>query len=184
MSAGTSNAVRLGTTIRRLGPGDRARIEQAFSRLSPESRYWRYGRSEIEPRIALDWVAWLDGPCHLALGAFDSCGAAIGVARCVLVSPGLAEVAVTVVDGWQGRGVGRSLLEELARSAGARGIHELQAFVLAENRAAVQLMRGAGAEARSPRAAGLIEYRLRTPEPSRREQLHHLAGDELCLPAA
>jgi len=101
----------------------------------------------------------------------------------VLVSPGLAEVAVTVVDGWQGRGVGRSLLEELARSAGARGIHELQAFVLAENRAAVQLMRRPGG-GEVPASAGLIEYRLRTPEPSRREQLHHLAGDKLCLPAA
>ena len=60
-------------------------------------------------------------------------------------APDSAEVAVAVVDDWQGRGLGSALLEELTERAGEEGIERFTATVLAENRQVIELLRGLGA---------------------------------------
>ena len=45
-----------------------------------------------------------------------------------------AEMAIIVEDGWQSKGVGKSLLSELAQRAKLRGIEHFSAEVLGENR--------------------------------------------------
>jgi GNAT superfamily N-acetyltransferase len=62
---------------------------------------------------------------HEAIIALDPLtGEGVGVARYVRAGadPEVAEVAVTVVDDWQGRGLGRALLERLAARARREGV--------------------------------------------------------------
>ena len=71
----------------------------------------------------------------------------IAVARYVRLAedPTIAEPAVTVLDEYQGRGIGTALLVALARSARAHGIEAFRAHVLADNTPMVHLLRGLGA---------------------------------------
>jgi GNAT superfamily N-acetyltransferase len=57
----------------------------------------------------------------------------VGVARFVRTGPDVAEPAIVVADGWQGRGVGTILLHELAQRAQAEGVSRLVAPILASN---------------------------------------------------
>ena len=49
------------------------------------------------------------------------------------IAPTIAEVAFVVQDGWQGRGLGSILLDEVLRAGLARGVQHFRAFVLADN---------------------------------------------------
>jgi ribosomal protein S18 acetylase RimI-like enzyme len=49
-----------------------------------------------------------------------------------------AELAVTVLDDWQGRGLGPVLLDELTERARAAGIGQFTALVAADNVAAIR----------------------------------------------
>jgi Acetyltransferase (GNAT) family len=60
-------------------------------------------------------------------------------------APALAEVAVTVVDAWQKRGLGTLLLEQLTERARAEGVQRYTALVAGENRGAVALLESIGA---------------------------------------
>jgi ribosomal protein S18 acetylase RimI-like enzyme len=59
--------------------------------------------------------------------------------------PAAADVAVTVLDAYQRRGIGRLLIEVLAVSGRARGVGVLHFDVLAENEAMTSLLRSLGA---------------------------------------
>jgi GNAT superfamily N-acetyltransferase len=56
-----------------------------------------------------------------------------GGARYVVTKPGEAEVAFTVVDNYQGLGIGAALMRHLASIARQAGLRELSAEVLAQN---------------------------------------------------
>jgi len=82
-----------------------------------------------------------------ALVAFDpATGRGIAVARYAPVpgAPRVADVAVTVADEWQGRGLGTALLARLVARAAAEGHIALRASVLSVNRASIALLRRAG----------------------------------------
>lgn len=66
-----------------------------------------------------------------------------GVARLADTGLGRADLAVEVVDRWQGRGIGLRLLTALGDLAREHGYHELHADVLVDNPAARQLLRRA-----------------------------------------
>src|SRR5437879_2699205 len=69
---------------------------------------------------------------HEALGALDQTeGRGVGVARYVrdAADPHSAEIAVTIVDDWQGRGLGTELLAQLSGRARAEGIRRFTALV-------------------------------------------------------
>ena len=94
-----------------LGADDREMIQQGFGQLSVESRYTRFGQGRGALTDAeLDYLANIDQRRHVAWGAVDG-GVAAGVGRYIQI-PGTAaaEVAVTVVDWLQGRGLGKILL--------------------------------------------------------------------------
>ena len=69
-------------------------------------------------------------------------GEGVGVARYVRVpdDPARAEVACTVVDPWQHRGVGSALAERLAARAGAAGIERCTALVVLGDQPARRLL--------------------------------------------
>jgi GNAT superfamily N-acetyltransferase len=152
-------------TIRELTPRDAPVLAEAFERLSPESRDLRF--LSAKPRLSthdLEYLTDVDGHLHEALGAVDvATGKGVGVARFVRLDPHapVAEVAVTVVDGWQRRGLGTLLLEKLSERARVEGIERYTALVSGENRAVVGLLDAIGARVLSANAAaGTVEYEV------------------------
>ena len=131
-------------TIRKLTPRDAPVLAEAFERLSPQSRDLRF--LSAKPRLSsndLQYLTDVDGHLHEALGAVDKAtGRGVGVARFVRLDADapVAEVAVTVVDDWQRRGLGTLLLERLSERARAEGIERYTALVSGENRAIVGLL--------------------------------------------
>jgi RimJ/RimL family protein N-acetyltransferase len=132
----------------RLCPADGPLVAEAVRGLSAQSLYLRFGRPVAPAALDLRWIDALDGPIHVAFGALErATGRPLGVARYArdgALAPE-AELAVAVVDAWQGRGVGRLVVGRLAAYARAAGIETLRASVLAGNRPALALMRGLGA---------------------------------------
>jgi RimJ/RimL family protein N-acetyltransferase len=152
-------------TIRRLTPEDAPVLADAFERLSRESRDLRFlGAKPALSARDLRYLTAVDGRSHEALGAVDPrTGRGVGVARFVRLGPDseVAEVAVTVVDDWQRRGLGTILLEQLTERARAQGIRRYTALVSDENEAVVALLAGIGAHVlEADPASGTLAYEL------------------------
>jgi RimJ/RimL family protein N-acetyltransferase len=138
--------------IRPIEPGDKSAIVSGFERLSPESRYRRFF-SPLQRLSERDlvYLTEVDHHDHEALIARNEHHEPIGVARFVRGGdPHKAEVAVVVVDEWQGRGVATALLTQLADRARHEGVRVFTATILAENRDALGLMEALG----DPRRVG------------------------------
>ena len=134
-------------SLRPLRFGDRDTVLEVFAGLSERSRRLRF----LGPKPRLlerDLGSLVDvGRCgREAVAAVDATtGRAVGLARFVRDGDGPeAEIAFEVVDGWQGRGVGRRLVAEIAREAQAQGILRLRAVVDRSNGPALALVRGLG----------------------------------------
>ena len=138
--------------IARITPDDAPRLAEGFARLSEESRRLRF--LSTKPNLTqaeLRYLTEVDGHDHEAIGAVDpETGHGVGIARFVrdVADPTRAEVAVTVADDWQGRGVGKLLLERLSDRARAHGITHFTALVAADNRAMQALVSHIGRPAR------------------------------------
>jgi RimJ/RimL family protein N-acetyltransferase len=146
--------------VRQLAPPDAPLIHDAFTQLSIESRYLRYGVPLLDPAVALGWVDELDSPGNAAVGAVTPARRRlIGCARYASGEAGTyAEVAVTVIDSWQGRGVGARLLVALMAHAGDRGIAELRACLLPGNKRAQRLIAAVEGWRLRGRRDGYLEY--------------------------
>lgn len=123
--------------VRPIEPGDKGALLDGFERLSDESRYRRF--LTPTPRLSesqLRYLTEIDHDRHEAVIAFvEETGEPIGVARYVRFAddPAAAEPAVTVVDAWQGRGLGTLLLEEITDRARQAGVERFEAMILAGN---------------------------------------------------
>jgi GNAT superfamily N-acetyltransferase len=100
--------------IRQVHSADAPLLADGFARLSARSRQLRFltpkkGLSPAELRY------FTDVHDHEALGALDHPGGrGVGVAR-YADDPQAAEIAVTVIDDWQGRGHGAELVAQLCQ---------------------------------------------------------------------
>jgi len=149
--------------IRPVQRDDAPLLADGFARLSPRSRRLRFLRTKDELTPAeLRYFTDVDHHDHEALGALDQPGGrGVGVARYVRDAgdPHAAEIAVTVVDDWQGRGLGTELLAQLSGRARAAGIRRFTALASADNQAVAGLLRGArGGVVR--REHGTVEYEI------------------------
>ena len=147
--------------VRGVRPDDKAALATGFERLSPESRYRRFF-SPLKRLTESDlrYLTEVDHIDHEALIAISAEGEPVGVARYVRGEhPAEAEVAVTIVDDWQGRGAATALLERLVERARANGIERFLAVVLEENADAIELFRSLAAGDPKPlrTAAGQVE---------------------------
>lgn len=154
--------------IRPIHRGDAALLADGFSRLSAASRNLRFltGKTTLSP-AELRYFTEVDHHDHEALAALDPVdGRGLGVARYIRhpEDPEAAEVAVTVIDDWQGRGLGTELLKDLADRAYEHGIRRFTALVAADNPAVLGLLRNVGAAVRiTHRELGIIEYEIALP---------------------
>lgn len=165
--------------IRPIRTEDKGAIAAGFERLSAESRYRRFFAPLRElTGEDLAYLTEVDHRDHEALIAFDAASREpVGVARFIRsVDPHEAEVAVTVVDHWQGRGAATALLDRLVERAREEGITHFVALVLSENRDAIELfeqLRPSGSEQRRS-ASGHHELLIPLPEPGTPTQASRL----------
>jgi GNAT superfamily N-acetyltransferase len=138
--------------LRPIRAEDKPLLAHGFQRLSEDSRYRRFFTPMPELRPAeLEYLTEVDHRDHEAILAVDERGEPVGVARYVRSAsePDAAEAAVAVVDDWQGRGVGRALMNRLARRARQEGVSRFTALVQADNQAALELIGGVPLSERS-----------------------------------
>lgn len=121
---------------------DRAFFERGLEELSLESRFSRFGRGLGSlSKQELDYLTDVDQRRHVAWGAMVGDEAA-GAGRYIVQADGAgAEIAVTVLDAMQRRGVGRAIFEALAAVARADGLHEFCFEAQADNEAVMSLVR-------------------------------------------
>lgn len=128
--------------LRNLGPADREVVVRLYQGLSSHSRYCRFhcGSSRLS-ETQLRLLTSIDGRLHVAIGAWSGC-ALIGIAHFVRTADDgtEAEVAFTVADVYQGRGLGRHMRYALARVAASQGVERFTAMVLSDNHAALRLL--------------------------------------------
>ncbi len=152
-------------TLRPIAPEDKPLLAAIFERLSEESRYRRFFTTKAELSAAeLDYFVDVDHSDHEAIIAIDpSGGEALGVARYIR-SPDaeVAEVAVTVADDWQGRGLGRALLDRLTYRARREGVRRFSALVQSDNPASLGLVKGVGDTQRRSHT-GAVELVIELP---------------------
>ncbi|HEX8975414.1 MAG TPA: GNAT family N-acetyltransferase [Solirubrobacteraceae bacterium] len=147
---------------------DRQLLLRGFERLSPESRYRRF--LAAMPELSEEKVRYLteiDHHDHEAIIALDErTGEGIGIARYVRdpQRPGVAEVAVTVIDDWQGRGLGTLLLEVLSARAREEGITTFTALMLATNQEMMDLFEALGPVRIVDREVGTVEIEMPNPK--------------------
>ena len=154
--------------IRQVQSGDAPLLAEGFARLSAESRRLRFlmSKSNLTP-AELRYFTEIDHHDHEALGALNPVdGRGLGVARYIrhAEDPAGAEVAVTVIDEWQRRGLGTELLNRLADRARQEGICHFTALVSSDNAGVQGLLRESLVGARvTDRESGAVEYEIPLP---------------------
>ena len=136
-------------TIRPLRPDDLGIEHEFVSGLSDQTRYNRLLGGAI--KITDEYIRRLtdlDWSREVALAAITMLGdteTIIGVARYVIDDTREAcEFAIVLADAWQGRGVGRRMLEKLVATARRRGLKRMYGEVLSTNRAMLGMARKLG----------------------------------------
>jgi acetyltransferase len=129
---------------------DDGELEEAFVRgLSHESRYQRMlsGGTKVTPEW-IDSMTHIDYRRHMAFAVTTGSSGAeqfVGVGRYVVDSrESSADVALVLADAWQGKGLGRRLLETLLEHATGAGIREAVGLVLATNAGMLRRARSTG----------------------------------------
>jgi acyl-CoA synthetase (NDP forming)/L-amino acid N-acyltransferase YncA len=156
--------------VRPIRPDDSERLRAFHAQLSPETVYLRFfapypvlSDRDVERFTTVDH----DDRVALVATVRDEL---VGVTRYDRVparagehrddASALAEVAFTVRDDYQGRGLGSVLLEHLAAAARERGIRRFLADVLPSNARMVAVLRDAGYRTTAEMADGYYELEL------------------------
>src|SRR5712691_9559928 len=162
---GTPAVLRDGSKvlIRQVRSTDAPLLAAGFARLSARSRQMRFltDKNTLSP-AELRYFTDVDHHDHEALGALSPAdGRGVGVARYVRDAddPQAAEIAVTIADDWQGRGLGTELPAQLSERARQAGICRFTAVVAADNVAMARLLRNAGADLAGG-GHGTVEYQV------------------------
>ena len=149
--------------IRPVRSADAPLLADGFARLSAASRRMRFLGVKKELSTAdLRYFTDVDHHNHEALAALDQAGGrGVGIARYIRDAgdPQAAEIAVTIVDDWQGRGLGTELLARLSDRACFEGIRRFTALADAGNVAVAALLGNAGARL-VRRGPGTVEYEI------------------------
>ena len=129
--------------VREGGPNDFDRyFDEGFADLSAQTRHFRFFTAIREvPAPLRDQLRNVDGVRNAAVIAFDAAaeladhpeGKPIGVARWMSGDDGPPELSITVIDAYQGMGVGVRLMNALLTLANERGVRQIVLDVLRDN---------------------------------------------------
>jgi acetyl coenzyme A synthetase (ADP forming)-like protein len=131
--------------IRVMTPADEAGLCALLTSLSEESRWLRFYCQKNSSAIAAE--AHREANLDQAFGLVACSGdgeQVVGHAFYVAVAAERAEVAFTIANDFQGRGLGSILLGQLAEVASANGIKIFEAEVVAANHAMLRVFRASG----------------------------------------
>jgi len=151
-------------------PTDAGTLRDLFRRLSPESRQHRFLQvlNELDDPMIRLLADSVDGVHHIALllvvlppGGKEE-PVAVARLRQDPDDPGTADVAVTVVDDWQRRGVGTALVAALMQRRPA-AVTRLRALVAADNRASLALLARAGRVSSGMPEHGVLDVTVELP---------------------
>lgn len=152
----------VGQSIRPIIYSDGPALAELHASLSDESRYLRFfsPHRRLASSELLHWIE-VDQRRHAGFGAF------VG-ARCVghvlydasEDAPDRAEVAIEVLDGYQGHGVGTRLLRAITETAQAAGIRTLTATVLPQNKKMLRVFRDLGFPERARYDRGVVRVEI------------------------
>ena len=125
--------------LRPLRESDLAHAQEFFARLSEDSKYMRF--MALTPELTDETLARMVAALHEARAAVvvavvehDGHEELLGGGRVVPTARrGSCEFALTVVDAWQGRGLGTLLLRELIKVARQLGYRRIEGSVLTIN---------------------------------------------------
>jgi CRP-like cAMP-binding protein len=129
--------VRDGTELllRPVLPGDRERTMEGHVQFSNETLYRRFMSPRIPSPALMDYLAEVDYVDHFVWVMTDKDGYPVADARFVRDDDDrtVAEIAFTVADAYQGRGIGSFLIGALSVAARVDGIERFSARVLSDN---------------------------------------------------
>jgi RimJ/RimL family protein N-acetyltransferase len=151
-------------------PSDARTLREGFRRLSPESQRSRFlsPLSDLDEAMLGLLVDGVDGVHHVAVvlvvlppGGLEQ---PVGVARLIQdpSDPATADIAVTVADQYQGRGVGAALVRALMERRPA-GLRRIRTVVDADNRASLALLAAAGPVSTSRTRRGVVDVTVELP---------------------
>jgi len=154
--------------IRAARPDDRSRIEKAFGELERESvytRYFTYKESLSDAELArVDAMDFVDDVMLIATIMRDAgeivIASASYVAHAAADGSRAAEVAFTVEEDYQGKGLAGRLLGHLILIARQSGIARFEADVLAGNKAMLVVFARSGLPMRQRRECGVVHVTL------------------------
>jgi protein lysine acetyltransferase len=137
--------------IRPILPSDRGKLADTQPGFSRESHYKRFFSAPPLSDKVVQYLVDVDYGDHfawVALAADDPGEPGIASARYIRerAAHDTAEVAFSVIDDYQGRGLGTLLLGALGVAAAENGIRHFRARVLAENEPMRAILRRAGAQ--------------------------------------
>jgi len=155
--------LRDGTTLRLRAPTgtDREALLRFFRELSSRSLYLRFhgyttvDERLVEPVLEPDWAERGALIGSVAEGDEERVVAVANYVR--LRDLTTAEIAFTVADAYQGRGIGTRLLERLAALAAGHRIERFVGEVLADNAAMIRVFEGVGFEVSRTLEGGEVE---------------------------
>lgn len=126
---------RVGLLVRPVLPGDRERTLHGAVHFSNDTLYGRFMSARTPSPQLLHYLAEVDYVHHFVWVVTTLDGTPVADARFVRDqhAPAVAEIAFTVADKYQGRGLGTFLMGALAVAARAAGVEKLTARVLANN---------------------------------------------------
>jgi GNAT superfamily N-acetyltransferase len=126
--------------LRSVRPTDKHHFVAAMERASPETRRMRFFQTKRHfTEAELAYLTEVDGHDHVAIGALcrppGGPEEAVGVGRYVRdpERPEVAEVALTIQDGYQRLGLGGAILDRLMSVARIHGVARFEMFLLADN---------------------------------------------------
>ena len=141
--------VRDGTELllRPVLPGDSERTMQGHVRFSSDTLYRRFMSPRVPSPALMDYLAEVDYVDHFVWVMTDEDGHPVADARFVRDDhdPCVAEIAFTVADAYQGRGIGSFLIAAISVAARVGGVEKFSARMLADNVAMRTIMDHYGA---------------------------------------
>jgi acetyltransferase len=138
-------------TLRAIRPDDAPRLQEGFSRLTPQTIYMRFlqAAKELTDQQARELAA-VDYQTRMAIVGFvkeDGHERLVVVARYGMLDraeAGLAEAAIVVRDDFQKRGLGKIAMQHLVHYASEHGVRGLVATVHANNTPVLSFIRNTG----------------------------------------